>query len=83
MSHSSAGPQPIELDQNVETIGYTFVDEERSLSSGDGLPGKIELCTANFPILHSEREKRDVGVYSSALDGCKAPQLLSKSNFPH
>ena len=28
----SGTPQPIELDKSVETIGGTFVDEERSTS---------------------------------------------------
>lgn len=28
----SDAPQPLELDQNVETIGGTFVDEERSFT---------------------------------------------------
>ena len=28
----SGTPQPIELDKNVDTIGGTFVDEERSIS---------------------------------------------------
>ena len=41
VSYQSTVPQPIELDQNVETIGGTFVDEERSLNSREDGHGKL------------------------------------------